>query len=477
MSQPTPVAFIDGSWIAATGETTWPHHNPAQTAQILNNVPLAGPHTTRHATSSTARLQNNWGQQPVAFRLARLAAWKTNLQSRQDEILALMILEVGKPRSDAAEEFHRTLSHLDSIIRIVHEQLHPSDAHDQPFRTLRRPVGTVLVITPWNNPLAIPVSKIAAALAFGNGVVWKPALQTSRLSILATDCLLQDNPSDLPLSVVFGDKQTAAHLLDAPGLHAVTFTGSCQAGLHIATHCGRTARPFQAEMGGNNPVLILPGANLEAIIPPLLAACFSFSGQRCTAMRRLIVHESLLAEFTAAFTTAASRLTIGPPDLPDTIIGPLISTDHRDRILHLLQQETHRGSSRILTGGRIPPGHQSGAWLEPTVIEALQPDSPLVTEELFAPVVTIQSCRDSDEAFALANRVAHGLMATLFSPHAADQERFLQEVEAGMLRVNPASFAISPDAPFIGWKCSALGPPEHGSSDADFYSKIQVVYR
>ncbi|NNM28664.1 MAG: aldehyde dehydrogenase [Akkermansiaceae bacterium] len=470
-----PAALIDGVWTPSRTDDPWAHRNPADAEEVLSQVPAADRQTALAAAAAAGARQRTWGERPVEARLEVVRRWQAGLDARQEDLVALMTREIGKPLRDAQEECSRGLRHLESVVRISARQLVEAPASGS-FRTRLRPVGTILAITPWNNPLAIPVGKIAPALAFGNGVVWKPAMQAAGLATMVADCLLEAADDPPPLAVVFGGEQVAKMLLEDAPLDAVTFTGSCAAGREVIRHCGSRARPVQAEMGGNNAVIVMPGVTLDEVVETLLPACFSFSGQRCTAVRRVIVHEALREEFARKFTAAASALAIGRPDDPATVVGPLISTAHRDRVLGLVRQEARRGSCQVLSGGAIPAGLEAGAWMEPTVVAATVADSPLVREESFAPVVVLQSCRGIEEAVALANATDYGLVAGLFTRDPADEEIFLRTIEAGMVRVNPADFAIAPEAPFTGWKRSGLGPPEHGPCDRDFHAKIQVVY-
>ncbi len=277
------------------------------------------------------------------------------------------------------------------------------------------------------------------------------------------------------LSLVFGDGETARHLVTEPGIAAVSVTGSIPTGRTVAALCALSTRPLQAELGGNNAVIVLRDADVEAEADALARAAFSFAGQRCTAIRRFIVERSHMDVFLERFVAATRALRLGDPLDERTEVGPLLSPE-RVAAVEAVVHEAVASGAELLTGGGAPAGLGDGCWLEPAVLSAVRPDSAVALEETFGPVAVVLPADDLDDAIALANAVPHGLVAGLLTRDRAARARFAESVEAGILKLARGPFSVHPDAPFGGWKASGIGPPEHGRWDAEFYSRPQAIY-
>jgi acyl-CoA reductase-like NAD-dependent aldehyde dehydrogenase len=207
----------------------------------------------------------------------------------------------------------------------------------------------------------------------------------------------------------------------------------------------------------------------------LALAAFSFAGQRCTALRRFIVERPLLAEFQARFVEAVRALRIGKPCDPLTEVGPLISRTHSDAVLGKVRQAVDQGGE-LLCGGDVPVGLETGCWLAPAVLTGVAADSPIFREETFGPVAVLLPANDLEHALSLANGVEHGLVAALYGGTAAQGRSFAAAIQAGIIKVGPGLLAIHAEAPFVGWKASGYGPPEHGEWDRQFFARPQAVY-
>jgi len=337
------------------------------------------------------------------------------------------------------------------------------------------PLGTVALLTPWNNPVAIPVGKLAPALGFGNTVLWKPAHQAPGCARVVAECLAAAGLPPGTVNLVFGEADTARQIIADPRVAAVAVTGSHATGRSAAALCGHFQKPLQAELGGNNAAVVLRDADLEAEAVGLAVASFGFAGQRCTATRRFIVERAVAGPFTRALQDAVAALRIGDPAATDTQVGPLISLTARDQVLAVLERARAEGG-RVLCGGTLPAGLDHGAYLAPALVTGLAPEADLVQEETFGPVAVIQLADDLDEALRLANGVRQGLVAGLATRDPAALRRFVEEVEAGIVKLTPGALPVHADAPFGGWKASGIGPPEHGAWDREFYSRPQALY-
>jgi acyl-CoA reductase-like NAD-dependent aldehyde dehydrogenase len=325
-----------------------------------------------------------------------------------------------------------------------------------------RPRGVIAVVTPWNNPVAIPLGQIAPALLYGNAVVWKSAPVAAAISDRLMHLIeVAGCPPGL-VSVVHGDGATAERLLADDGVDAVTLTGTEATGYVAQAICAQRHVPLQAELGGNNVAIIWSDANVEAAAFAVAEGAFGFAGQRCTANRRVIVERACWDDFLTHLKQAVEALDA------ETDVGPLISPAKRDQVAALVAR----------AGAVVLQGRSSDApgFFPPTVIRCDDPACEVVQEETFGPVMVLQPATDFDHALSLCNGVRQGLVAALFSHSTERQARFLDEAHAGILKINLATADADAEAPFGGWKASGIGPPEHGASDREFYMRTQTVY-
>ncbi len=450
----------------------WQQRNPSQWHEILSEVPISDEREVAAAVSSASKAQKDWQRIPPAEKKGYLLRWLELIEVNKEQFLELLSLEIGKPRTDAVAEFAYGVGLLRHTIENINTEGRQASGDNALVRYL--PHGTVAAITPWNNPFAIPIGKLAPALAFGNTVAWKPAIQAPAVARLIHKTASEAGLGE-KLALISGDAVTGQHLLRQPGISAVTFTGSIPAGRQIAQGCASSSRPFQAELGGNNAIVVMGDIAPDAVAGEIVEAIFSFSGQRCTAPRRIIIEQRLFARMEKALVTATLALRVGDPASTDTRIGPVISRPKQLELLGLVQSAVNRGG-RLLCGGKVPGGFPDGCWLEPTIIGSPLPDDPVVRQECFGPLAVTLAARDFDHALQLCNDVGHGLTAALYSSVSELQQRFLAEIEAGIISLNTARPNFSVSAPFSGWKDSGLGIPEHGRWDRDFYTRTQAVY-
>lgn len=456
----------------ASTVTTWLHRNPADWDQVLAEVPVADAPMVDEACAKAARVKTEWGAASPGERTDRMQLWLDLLTRRGEELIGSLMLQVGKPRRDAEAELRFALALLQHTLNALASVEIPGSSS---FAVSYRPRGVVGLITPWNNPLAIPVGKLAPALGYGNTVVWKPAPQAHLVARLVMETLMAAG-LDKYVELVSGGPATGRALVQHRELAAISFTGSIAVGEEIARISASNGSQLQAELGGNNAMIVLADADPDQVARELASAIFNFSGQRCTAPRRIIVEEALLPAFTEALTAQVRALAIGLPSSGDTFIGPVISRARQEKILHIAAQAVDAGG-RLLCGGGIPSGWSQGCWLEPTLI--LQPpvDSLAVSEESFGPLAVLLCASDLEHALRLCNQTRYGLVAGIFTDDENSQRRFIAHAEAGILLINQGRPEFDSAAPFAGWKSSGLGIPEHGRWDRDFYTQTQTLYR
>lgn len=411
----------------------------------------------------------NWRLTPRAERKALLTRWKQELILQTDALVSLLCDEINKPKMEAQAEVQRAIAHLDYTLG--------QNNHDveNVTRIKQCSGGCYAVITPWNNPVAIPVSKIAPALYYGNTVIWKPAEHAPLLAQALLQTLLRAGADEGLVKILTGDKYTARELIQHAHVSAVTITGSIETGRSIAALCHQLEKPLQAELGGNNACIIMDDVDLKTVMTDLVLSAFSFAGQRCTAIRRFIVHINIAEKFEKLLLAEISHLIIGHPHHAQTQMGPLISERQLQRIKREVAAAIAMGA-RLLCGGQELEGLGQGHWYAPTLLTHVAAHFPIVRQESFGPIAVIQIAHDIEHAVNLANDVPHGLLACLLTDNAAAKTYFEEHIEAGILKFVPGPLQVLPDMPFGGWKASQIGPPEHGEWDKHFYTRPQAIY-
>ena len=376
----------------------------------------------------------------------------------------------------AAEEVTHAAALVRSALAMVPQE--EAFAQGEGWWARRCPLGIVAAITPWNNPLAIPLGKLAPALLAGNSVAWKPALAGTGIARWLSETLRVCGLPPDRLALLIGDDSTAAALLADPGIGGITITGGPGAGAAAQIHSARRMLPLQAELGGNNAAIVWTDADLPRSATAIVAGAFAFAGQRCTANRRVIVPSSILGPVRAELLRAIAALRWGDPFDPLTVVGPVISMSSHKRLEAVIararqqgarvHQPHHRGSSP----GELARG---GFWIPPTLIEVDDPQIEVVQEESFGPILVLQIAEEWEEALDMLNGVEQGLAAALFSDDYTLQRSFLHRAEAGLLRLNKSTAGARAEAPFGGWKSSGVGPPEHGPAAFEAFVRIQAV--
>jgi acyl-CoA reductase-like NAD-dependent aldehyde dehydrogenase/nicotinamidase-related amidase len=469
-----PVAVIAGRPRPATNHRRYAHRSPARPDAVAWEIPVGCAAEVDAAASAAADAQRGWGRATVAERAGLLDRWADVLTADAPRLAALVVDEVGKPAAAADDEVQRAVAHVRTAAALLEHFAGPRPL-DSGVAVRQRPVGVVGLLMPWNNPVALPVGKLAPALAFGNAAILKPAPEASSSALALLESLDRAGAPPGVANVVLGDRETAEVVCDAPGVDAISVTGSVATGRAVAARCARATKPLQAELGGNNAAIVLADADLEAVVPALLRSAYAFAGQRCTAVRRFVVDRAVAARFEELASEAVNGIVVGDPNDRRTEVGPMISVAARDRVLGEIEH-ARDGGARLVTGGVVPPGLEDGAWLAPTLLADVDLASAIAREETFGPVAVLLPVADLDEALAVADGVEHGLILAVCTVDAGARARVLDEARVGIVQMGAGPLPVHPDAPFGGWKASGLGPPEHGEWDVAFYSRPQAVY-
>ncbi len=456
--------FIGGEWRPPTGGAYVPVVDPS-TGQPLGEAPVASAEEARAAVDAAADVEERWGEVPGHERARLLRAVAARLESDRETMARLIASEVGKPIVEARVEVDRAVG----VYRLAAEEIRhlggesfPADAYERPagneqrfLFTVRDPIGVVVAIGPFNFPLNLLAHKIAPALAAGNPVVAKP---TSAAPFTALRLAEHFAAVGLPagaLNVVVGPGRTVGDaLVEHPRTRLVTFTGSTDVGKGIAERAGRHAKRVILEMGGMDPFIVLDDAPLDLVVPAAARGVFSYSGQVCTASKRLLVQASIAEKFAHALAERARALRVGPALEETTEVGPLIDAAAVARMEGLVAEARGAGA-HVLAGGSRSGG--PGSFFAPTVLDDVPPEARVVREEPFGPIAPILRFTDVDDAVRIANSTPYGLQAAVYTRDIARGFRLAKRIRAGGVHLNDPTNLRWDALPFGGVKESGLG--------------------
>ena len=472
--------LIGGEWIAASGGARYSIRNPAHPAQCLGEFADSTAADAAAAVTAAAAAARAWADTPgprrgnVLFRFAQL------LEESKHDLARIISREQGKPLAESAGEVGRAAAEARFMAGEASRpagQTFPSERPGFSCFTQSEPLGVVAAICPWNFPVVTPVRKIAPALAFGNTVVFKPSSLTPWSAVYLMGLLERSGAPRGVVNLITGSGAVVGDaLVGDPRVGGITFTGSTEIGTRIYEGAARRLARVQLELGGKNPAVVIDYHDLDHAAREIVAAAFLCSGQRCTAISRVIVSEAQADALVERILSHVGRITVGDGLDPSTTMGPLVSQRQLQRVERYVREGVESGCA-LLTGGTTPvrdPEHE-GYYYAPTVFDRVPPDSPLALEEIFGPVLPILRVRDLTEGIALANSTRYGLAAAIFTSRLAGVQEFTSRVQAGMIHVNHGT-ASQAHVPFGGVKESGQGAYSIGSSAREFFTNVKAVY-
>ena len=467
--------YINGQFTSGNASERIPVINPA-TEEILDEVPRGTEEDAIAAVVAASASFRNWKRTPANQRTAALHQIAAKIRAHHDELVELLTKEEGKPIPENDEELWWVEETFDYYAELARHEtgrvIPPGDSGQFNF-VRKEPYGVVGCIVPWNFPLLLLAWKMAPALAAGNTVVIKP----SELTPLSTLKLVEVACDHLPpgvVNVVTGYGPEAGEpLVTNPNVPVIAFTGSLAVGQRIASLAGPMMKKLHLELGGKDPMVIAPDADMDMAISGLAYAALINTGQVCTSTERVYVHESIMAQFSEELADFVSKLRLGYGMDENVDIGPMIRNKFREKVEGQIAEAVSAGA-KLLTGGKRPSGLTRGFFLEPAVITGVDHSMRLMKEETFGPVIPLMPYKNFDEAIALANDCQYGLGATLMSHDARLVKRFFEEVKGGTIWINDPltdNFA----GPFGGMKMSGLGR-ELGQEGLDEYYEVKHVH-
>ncbi len=476
--------LIGGDWTPGSGGA-YGVVNPA-TEQVINEAPEATAADAEAAAQAARDALPAWKRTSPEERANLLHALAEETRKRTESLLPLIMAETGATLKvgsalqvpQAVARFER---YAKGALQDISVPLPPSIMPSTPLapggviggHVLRQPVGVVACISPYNFPLVNMAGKVGPALATGNTVVMKPAPQDPLAIIeLAEICQSVGFPPGV-VNVVTGSKpEVGEALVDSKNVDMISFTGSTGVGVRIYEAGGKTMKRLLLELGGKGACIVCDDADLQQAITGLVSVWGFHSGQICTAPTRAIVHRSIYDQLVGGLRAAAPSLTIGPPESEDTVVGPVISAAHRDRVEHYIELGEKEGGD-LVVDGRRPGGVERGYYVGPTLLTNCRNDMTAVREEIFGPVIVVVPFDDDDdEAVAIANDSDFGLYDYVFSQDTGRAFGIARQLEAGHVGINTAQ--RNHEAPFGGFKMSGVGR-DGGDFGLYAYTEIQSI--
>ncbi|RRJ33798.1 2,5-dioxovalerate dehydrogenase [Halocatena pleomorpha] len=470
--------YIDGEWVATETGETLDVTNPADPSEVIAQYQRSTAADASTAVEAAADAQSEWAATPGPERGRILRATGALLEERKSELTDLLIAEEGKARPEAAGEVQRAIDifyYFATKAADLGGTVKGASAPSTNLYVRTEPVGVAALITPWNYPIAIPAWKLAPALAAGNSVVLKPASQAPGVVIEIAAALDEAGLPDGVLNVVTGPgSEVGTEFIENDGTDLVSFTGSSQVGQLVYDQATDAGKRVQTELGGKNPTVVSASADPAEAADIVASGGFGTTGQSCTACSRAIVHEDVYDDFVAELVEQAETIDIGPGD--DHEMGPQVSDDELDSTLEYIDVAQSEGAT-LATGGGVPEGLDDGYFVEPTVFTDVEPDMRIAQEEVFGPVVAVLQVEDFEEGLDVANGVEYGLSASIVTDDHTEANRFVEEAEAGVVKVNEKTTGLELHVPFGGFKRSSSETwREQGDAGLDFYTIEKTVY-
>jgi aldehyde dehydrogenase (NAD+) len=466
--------------------------NPARTSQTVAEVALGDAGTFVAACRAARTAQPGWADVPAPVRGRAVGHFGRIVEANAEPLARLVTDEVGKPYAEALGEVREIVDTCDFFLgegRRLYGETVPSEMPDKQLFTFRNPVGVVAVVTAGNFPVAVPSWYLVPALLTGNTVVWKPAEYAAASALAMYRMAVAAGLPEGVLQLVLADGSATydglAAALGAGLVDKVGFTGSTAVGVAIGELCGRHLQAPCLELGGKNPMVVTPTADLDLAVQGALFAGFGTAGQRCTSLGTVIVQESCHGAFLARFSAAVADAPVGDPR-EAVLMGPLLDAKFAERFAsyldwigphHMVSGST--GVGRITAAnprkGFVGADPEDGWYYHPTVVDGLRPDDALFREETFGPIVGVTTYRTLDEAIALANAPGYGLSSSIYTTDPAEVFAFRRGIGAGMVSVNNSTSGAEAHLPFGGNGRSGNGSRQSGRWVLDQFTRWQAV--
>lgn len=473
--------YINGKWVAAKSGKTLENRNPANRDEIVGEFPLSGPEDVDAAVSAARNAYKPWRLTPAPKRAEILFRVAELLVKRKEEFARDMTREMGKvlaeTRGDVQEAIDMTY-YMAGEGRRLFGQTTPSELPNRFAMSVRQSIGVCGMITPWNFPMAIPSWKMMPALVSGNTVVLKPAEDTPLSSYHLVETMAEAGIPRGVVNLVNGDGPGAGSpLAEHKNVPVISFTGSTSTGRIIAQTCAPDFKHCSLEMGGKNIILVMEDANLDLALDGGIWGGFGTTGQRCTAASRIGVHKSVYREFVSRLAERAQKLKVGNGLDPTVEVGPLINEQQLKTVMGYVEIGKNEGAKLLCGGNRLDSGEYAMGWFyTPTVFGDCDAKMRVAQEEIFGPVVSVIPIDSLEHGIEVANGVAYGLSASIYTRDVNRAFGAIQDLYTGIVYVNAPTIGAETHLPFGGTKQTGNGHREAAIAAIDFFTEWKSVY-
>jgi aldehyde dehydrogenase (NAD+) len=472
--------LIGADWKPAASGATFTSVSPANHDEVIGEFAASGPADVDAAVAAAQRAFPAWSAMPapkrgeILFRIGRLLA------EHKEELSKLMTREMGKVLPEARGDVQEAIDvayYMGGEGRRLFGQTVPSEMPDKFAMSIRRPIGVVGIITPWNFPVAIPAWKLFPALICGNTAVIKPASDTPACLVRFVELLVEGGLPAGVVNVVTGSGAKVGNaIVDHPDVRVISFTGHTDTGVEISTRAAKTLKRVSLELGGKNPIVVWEDADLDLALDSVVWSAFGTSGQRCTAASRLVVHRRIHDDFVHRLRQRVAKLVLGDGLDEKTDVGPVINERAVERIASYAA--IGRDEADLVIGGEPARGGKlaKGSFFQPTIFTEVKADARIAQEEIFGPVTSIIPVDDWDETVRIVNGVKYGLSTSLFTRDVNLAFRSIRDFDSGLGYVNHGTIGAEAHLPFGGTKATGNGHREVGQAALDFFSEWKSVY-
>jgi len=473
--------YINGEWTESRSGKTFPNINPANIDETVGLFQASNADDVNDACAAAAAAQPAWAELPATRRGEYLFKAAELLEARLAQLGEEMTREEGKTLPEAIGEVKRAINIFryfggEGSRQFTYQV--PSERENVVCYTIRKPLGTVALITPWNFPSAIPAWKLAPALVSGNTVVLKPASLAPLSSYRLVEVLHEAGIPRGAINYVTGSGGAVGDPLTSnPNIKAISFTGSTSVGNALYAKVSERKLRIQLEMGGKNPTIVLDDADLDYAADTLINGAFFSTGQKCTACSRAVIEHSIFEPLVAKLIEKTRKLKVGNGLEQGIQIGPAVDADQLKTDLDYIEIAKKEGAKLLCGGNRLTgAGYDKGYFIEPAIFSGVSSNMRIAQEEVFGPVLALMVAEDLDDAVRIANDVKFGLSASIISKDLTRVHQFINRIEAGLITVNLPTAGVEYQLPFGGTKESSYGMREQGPQALDFYSETRTVY-
>jgi malonate-semialdehyde dehydrogenase (acetylating) / methylmalonate-semialdehyde dehydrogenase len=468
--------FVAGDWVRSSATEVLDVPDPS-TGTLLARVPLSTATDVDAAVQAARAAFPAWRETPVPDRARRILKLRSLLEEHLDELARTVVQENGKTLEEAQGSVRRGIEAVEfaaSAPTTMQGFILEDVARGVDTELVRQPVGVVAGITPFNFPVMIPLWMAPLAMVCGNSFILKPS---ERVPLSAVRLARLIGEAGIPpgvFNLVHGGREAVDALLVHPGISAISFVGSAPTARHIYSTAAASGKRVQALAGAKNHIIVMPDADLEKTVPAILSSAFGQAGERCLAGSVIVAVEPVGDPLVAALAAEVKKLKVGEGWAPETAVGPVIRSEHRERVLEWIRTGEREGAKVIARG--TAPDRADGFYVPPVLFDQVHPEMTIAQEEIFGPVLSVIRTGSLAEAIDVANRSRFGNAAAIFTRDGKAAREFRYRIEAGMLGVNIGVPAPAAYFPFAGWKGSFFGDLHATGRDAvEFYTRKKVV--